>query len=107
MFSPGRADQPITLEKLTVTQDGMGGTTEAWATDAKAPKWAEYWPLRGLERIEAGKLEQVTDLKLRIRRYVPLDASYRVKHKGRTYRITGVEDGQRAGDMVLNCQEVR
>lgn len=106
MFSPGKADQPITIKTVTVTDDGMGGSVEADAVLANAPKWAEYIPLRGIERIEAGKLEYVTEMKLRIRRDARVNPTCRVVHGSKTYRITGVEDNNRAGDMVLHCAEV-
>lgn len=84
----------------------MGSPTETWATAAGAPLWAEMIPLRGVERIEAGKLEAATEVKFRIRRWSSLTSKHRIIHSGRTYRITGIEDNGRAGDMVVHCSEV-
>jgi SPP1 family predicted phage head-tail adaptor len=105
-FSPGKADQPITIQTATVTVDGLGATSYSWAALTKAPTWAEYVPLRGTERIEAGKLTATTEFKLRIRRDTRVTSACRVTHGGKTYRITGVEDNHREGSMVLHCAQV-
>ena len=105
-ISAGNLDQSITIQKLTTAQDGMGGETQSWATAIGSPTFAQYMTLRGMERIEAGKLESVTEFKLRIRRWATLDTSYRITHGGKTYRITGIEDNHRQGDMVVHCAEV-
>ncbi len=106
MIRAGKLDQVIAIQALTVTQDGMGASVEAWATVSVAPTRAAYIPLRGLESLEAGKLESSTLFKLRIRRYSSMDTKHRVIHNGKTYRITGIEDYHRDGDMVLHCAEV-
>jgi len=106
MFIVGKADQPITIKTITLTGDGMGGSTETEVTLANAPRWAEYVPVRGIERIEAGKLEAVTEMKLRVRRDSRINSTCKIIHGGKTYRVTGVEDNLRAGDMVLHCAEV-
>lgn len=106
MFNPGKADQPITIKSISTTSDGMGGVTQSETILSDAPKWACYIPLRGIERIEAGKLEIVTEMKLRIRRDTRVDATCTVTHGSKTYRITGIEDNQRDGDMVLHCAEI-
>jgi head-tail adaptor len=106
MINAGKLDQPITIKAVTLVDDGMGDVTETWAALSGSPKWAEYIPLRGLERIEAGKLAIVTEMKLRIRRDTSITSACQVVHKTKTYRITGVEDNQRDMDMVLNCAEV-
>ena len=106
MLIPGKLDQIVEFQTVTLVSDGMGGSTETWATVSGAPTRAEYIPVRGLERIEAGKLSMVTVFKLRIRRYSALDTSYRIIHNSKTYRITGIEDFHREMEMVLHCSEV-
>ena len=102
----GKLDQPIEIQSVTNSADGMGSVTEVWARIANSPKWAEYIPLKGAERLAAGQLEQYTNFKLRIRRDTNVIAACRVVHKGKTYRINSVEDWQRDNDMVLYCTEV-
>ena len=107
MFSPGKADTPITIQALTVTQDGMGGSVEAWADLQDGPLWAEYLPLRGQERVLAGTLQEVVAFKLRVRRDTRIDATCRVTIDASPRRILSVEDNRREGSMVLHCEEVR
>lgn len=102
----GALDQPITIQAVTISQDGHGAPTESWAAVTGAPAWAQYMPIRGIERIEAGKLENVSNLKLRIRRFSTLTTKHRVVHGSKTYKIHGIEDNYRDGDMVLHCEEV-
>ena len=106
MIRAGKLDQIIEIQEVTQTDDGMGDVTETWSKVSESPTRAEYIPLRGLERIEAGKLAMVTTMKLRIRRNTNVTSACRVEHKTKTYRITGVEDNQRDMDMVLLCSEV-
>lgn len=106
MVRAGRLDEPITIQALTIGADSMGAPTETWTTVSGAPTWAQYIPVRGMERIEAGKLEAVSPVKLRIRRWSSLTTRHRVLHGSKTYRILGIEDNQRDGDMVLHCDEV-
>lgn len=106
MIIPGKLDQVIEIQSATLTSDGMGDSTKTWAAVSGSPKRAEYIPLRGLERVEAGKLESVTVFKLRIRRFSTMSTAYQITHNSKTYRITGIEDYNRDGDMVLHCAEV-
>jgi SPP1 family predicted phage head-tail adaptor len=94
-------DQPIEIQALTVVSDGMGSTVETWAAAAGSPKWAKVEPLRGLERIEAGQLDQVAEVKFQIRRWADLTAAHRIVHQGKTWSITSVEDHGRKGFMVV------
>jgi SPP1 family predicted phage head-tail adaptor len=102
---PAKLDQKISIEALTTGADAMGATTESWAAVSGAPTWAEYIPLRGLERIEAGRLSEREQFKLRIRRYSSLTRAHRVVYGGTNYEIIDIEDGKRADFMVLLCRE--
>ena len=106
MIIPGKLDQVIEIQAATLTSDGMGGSTETWAAVSNSPKRAEYIPIRGLERIEAGKIESTTIFKLRIRRFSTMSTAYKITHNSNTYRVTGIEDFHRDGDMILHCAEV-
>lgn len=107
MRSIGRLDQPITIQELSTTSDGMGATIESYTTLSNSPKWAEYIPVRGLERLYADKLESQVTFKLKVRRDTRVTATCRVIHGTKTYRIYGgPEDYQRENYMILNCQEI-
>jgi SPP1 family predicted phage head-tail adaptor len=106
MLTPAKLDQKITIQVLTTGTDAMGATTESWAAVSGAPTWAEYLPLRGLERIEAGKVSEKEQFKLKIRRYSALTRAHRVVYGGTNYEILDIEDGKRGDYMVLFCREV-
>ena len=102
--SAGRLDTPITLERVTVTQDSYGAVVESWAAIAGSPKMAQYMPLRGTEAIETQKRTANIVYKLRIRRHEGLTPADRVKIGTQAADITAIEDNRRQGDMVLWCE---
>lgn len=103
----GKLDTPVTFQSVTVGVDGMGSPTETWANMTGTPTKAEYIPIRGRERIEADKLEEQVDFKLRIRRDTNIKANVRVFVRGETAKITSTEDYGRAENMVLWCRVER
>jgi len=105
MFDPGKADQSITIQAVTISKDSAGAMTKSWSDVSGAPIWAEYIPLRGIERIEAGRVSEKTQFKLRVRRYASLTTENRVVHNSKNYDIVNIEDNHRDGDMVLFCRE--
>lgn len=106
LMRAGRLDQPIQIQAVTLVDDGMGSPMEEWAAVIGAPTWAEVMPLRGLERIEAAKVEASTTVKLRIRRFAGLTTKNRVLHGSKVYNIRAIEDYGRSGDMVLHGEEI-
>ena len=59
----GKLRHRISLQSVTLTSDGAGGSTESWAEVAEL--WAAIEPASARERLFAGKLEQILDAKLR------------------------------------------
>ena len=110
MVRAGKLDQVIEIQSSTDTVDAMGATVETWAAVSGSPKRAEYLSLTGLEqnaeRVNAGKIENITKFKLRIRRFSTMSTTYRVTHDSNTYKITGINDGRRNNEMILYCAEV-
>jgi len=107
MILSGRLDTVVSFKSLTAGADGMGATTETWATMSNVPTRAEYIPMRGIEQVEAGKLAAKMVFKLRIRRSDSITPGVRVVVRGVTAKITGIEDSGRNGmDMVLWCEGV-
>ncbi len=104
MIDPRKLDQKIEIQAVTLTEDGMGSSVETWAAVSGAPTWAQYIPLRGLERITAGQVAGSTEFKLRIRRWASLTSAHRIIHNGNTCEILGIEDNFRDGDMVVHCK---
>lgn len=105
MIISARLDQKIAIQALTVTEDGMGASIESYSTVSGAPTWAEYIPLKGLERIEAGRVSEKEQFKLRIRRWSSMTRKHRVVYGGKNYEILDIEDGKRDQYMVLLCRE--
>jgi SPP1 family predicted phage head-tail adaptor len=100
----GKLDTIVSFQSVTNTVDGMGGTIETWAALSNAPTRAGYIPLRGTEKIEADKLTEKVEFKLKIRRDDRIGSDCRVTVRGDACKIISVEDYGRAGDMVLWCR---
>ena len=104
MIVPAKLDTKIAIQALTTGTDGMGATTESWATVSGAPTWAEYLPMRGTEKILAAQLSEKEQFKLKIRRYSSLTRIHRVVMNSTNYEILDIEDGKRNDYMVLFCR---
>lgn len=101
----GKLDTPVTFQSVTVGVDGMGSPTETWANMTGTPTKAEYIAMRGGERIEAMKLSEKEQFKLRIRRTATITRDCRVVINSTNYDIIDIEDGKRGQYMVLFCRE--
>ena len=78
----------IELQQKAETRDPTGGTTRTWTTQRTV--WAQILPLRGQERFEAQQVEGRTTMKIRIRYYSPIDATWRAKKGNRIFNINAV-----------------
>lgn len=103
----GALDRIVLFQSLASAVDSVGSPVETWSTLSGAPIRAEYIPLKGNERVEAGKLTDTPEFKLRIRRDVRISARNRVMVGGETCRIISIEDYGRAGEMILWCNVKR
>ncbi len=54
----GRMDQRVTLQRVTRTQDNIGGTVETWADIATV--WARIVPMAGMEGPDAQRVNPQT-----------------------------------------------
>ena len=107
MIKAGSLDTIVSFESVAVTQDGTGSVIETWAALSGSPIRAEYRPMKGLERVEADKISEGAQFKLRVRRDVRITGACRVKVRGETCKIISTEDYGRAGDMILWCRADR
>lgn len=106
MISSGKLDKYVVFQRVETSADAMGSPAESWVDIGGAPHWAEFIPVRGLERIEASKINSVNPLKVRVRRFASLSSKNRMKYGERIFKILGIEDYQPEGEMVLHCEEV-
>ncbi len=108
-MQPGRMDQKIKIQRVTRTQDSIGGTTETW-TDI-CTVWAEIRPMASREMTDAQRMSAQTRFKAVI--WWRSDdngapyymASDRVIWRGREYGIEGVAPIGRNERMELRLIE--
>lgn len=74
----GSLRHKITFQQLTVANDTWGHSAETW-TD-QVTTYAAIWSLRGVERIEAMKLDNEITHKIRIRHKKDLNPKMRIKY---------------------------
>ena len=101
----GKLDTPVTFQSLTVGTDAMGSPTETWADMTGTPTKAEYIAIKGVERIEAMKVSEREQFKLKIRRTATITRDCRAVISSKNYEIIDIEDGKRDQYMVLFCRE--
>ena len=99
----GRLDQRVTIERVTYTQDPMGGMTEEWAP--LATLWAAVEPLNGREFFAASTTLSETTTRIRIRYRPDLTVIDRINHNGTLYDIQAIIN-PKSGDreLVVMCK---
>jgi SPP1 family predicted phage head-tail adaptor len=87
-MSAGKLSERITIEQETLTGDGMGGGTSAWA--AHVSLWAEVVPKSARERLQAGQVEATATHTFCIRRRADITESMRITWRGEVYNIRAI-----------------
>ncbi len=102
-MNAGRLDQRVAIERVTYTQDEIGGMLEAWAPLATV--WAAVEPLNGREFFAASTTLSETTTRIRVRYRPDLTVLDRINHGGVLYDITSIIN-PRSGDreLVLMCK---
>lgn len=99
----GAMDRVITIERVTITQDGFGATQEAWAPVITVH--AQLIQATAKEFIRAFGAASVATCIFRIRYVAGLTLADRVTYEGQHYRIKEIgEIGRRRG-LELRCVE--
>lgn len=94
----------VTLQAPQETSDGGGGASVTW-TDV-AVVWAAIAPLRGGERLRAGRLEAALTHRVTIRYRADVTPEMRVAFGSRLFNIRAVIDpGERHRRLDLLCEE--
>lgn len=95
----------IALQSATQTDDGMGGFTEAWATEETV--WAAIWPLKGSTLIDSLKLETTITHRIVIRYKSGIQPYWRVLYGTRVFTIDSIiNPDERNRYLELMCWEV-
>lgn len=83
----GMLREPVTFERRTLTGDGAGGQTEAWAAISGVPTRAHVRPVSGSERYASDRTEAIVRLRLVTRYTAALREGDRVKIRDRVHNI--------------------
>lgn len=87
----GRMDQQITFQRLTATEDGIGGATKAWANLASnATVWAEVKTRVGREVMVEGRLTAQSPTTFRIYWRGDISELDRIVWQGSHYQIRNI-----------------
>ena len=99
----GQLDQRVAIERVTYTQDEMGGVIYTWVPLATV--WAAVEPLNGREFFAASTTLSETTTRVRIRYRPDLTVIDRINHNGTLYDITAIIN-PKSGDreLVLMCK---
>lgn len=94
----GGMDQAITLQRLTRTADGYGGSTDAWADyPSNARVWANVRAKAGRESTDEGRMTASFIVLFTIYNRTDVDPRDRIVWQGVNYNIRGLrtESGRR------------
>lgn len=100
MLNPGRLDTRCTFYEDQAVSDGMGAWTHTWAPLTSSPAWCKFEPLKGLEQIEAAKVQAGHHAKITIRRCRDLCPAHKVDILSERWNITAIQDYNREGFMI-------
>lgn len=104
-ISAGRLRHRVTIEKLTVGRDSIGGVTEVWSPFAT--RWAEVAPLRGREFFAAEQVNAEVSHRVTLRFLPGVVAKMRVNFGGRILTIeAALNIEERNRELQLMCLEV-
>ncbi len=84
----GQLNRRVELQQAVESRDPTGGTTRTWTTIVT--RWAQILPLRGQEKFDAAQMDVQTNVKIRIRYYPGIDATWRIKKGDTIYNIKSI-----------------
>lgn len=91
-FSSGKLKEPVTFQRKTLTSDGAGGMTQAWAAISNSPTRAYVVPVSGSERYASDRVEATIRLRLVVRYTSILRESDRVQIRGKVHNIRFIDN---------------
>ena len=84
----GQLRHKISFQQLTVANDTWGHSNETW-TDM-VTTYAAIWPIRGIEKLEALKLDNEVTHKIRVRYNSSLTPKMRIRFGTRYFNISSI-----------------
>jgi SPP1 family predicted phage head-tail adaptor len=105
-MSNGKLNREIEIQEATLTGDGMGGKTKAWANLADV--WAEVIYVRGHESVEADRKTPTESILIRIHFRSDITNAHRILFNGNRYDIRSVQDrdGKRKNTHIEATREI-
>ena len=101
----GKLRRVVTIQQVALTQDETGAPTESWSTFA-ANVPADIEESGGREQIQAGQVNPVRPVMIRIRYLAGVTDTMRVTYAGRTFQIqTAVNVQEKNRELELTCLE--
>lgn len=102
----GKLDQRVTLERKTLTADGIGGTTAAWANvPSNATVWANVKAKAGREGMDNGRTTATFVSVFTIRNRADLLPQDRIVWGGVTYNIRAfLSEGARQQCLAIEAE---
>ena len=91
-LNSGKLKEPVTFQRKTLTSDGAGGMTQAWATLSGAPTRAYVVPVSGSERYASDRVEATIRLRLVVRYTTALRESDRVQIRNKLHNIRFIDN---------------
>jgi SPP1 family predicted phage head-tail adaptor len=86
-MTAGMLREPVLFERRTLTADGAGGQTEAWASVSGAPTRAHVRPVGGSERYASDRTEAIVRLRLVTRYNAAIREGDRVTIRNKIHNI--------------------
>lgn len=87
----GKLDEQISLQRVTLTNDGQGGQTGSWAEYAAV--WAQVRPMKGGERQASERQEAVSDYVVTVRYRSDIRHADKIVWRSRDLNIRFIRDG--------------
>ena len=100
----GMLQHHVTIQRLTLTPDGIGGGVQTWATLYQP--WAYIAPVTGWEKMAGMQLESPVTHTIYIRYRLDIAARDRVVLRGRVFNVRSIADIEEKRIFIeLKCEE--
>mgnify|MGYP003658961065 FL=1 len=100
----GKLRNAITIERLTLSTDGAGGNTQAWATNKNLKAFIK--PMSGGEYLHSQRLEARLSHRIYIRYTTDILNTDRVSYNGRYFQIRAIINIEESNKWLeLHCEE--